>query len=59
VLAIGWFVVTAWLRRSGWVAWAVESEVARMFRVRDLVVEEDLADAGWVRWQEVVRRKGK
>jgi dolichyldiphosphatase len=59
VLAVGWFVVTAWLRRNGWVAWGLETDLARMFRVRDLVVEEDLADAGWARWQEALRRKGK
>jgi dolichyldiphosphatase len=29
--------------------------VARAFRVRDLVVQEDLVDSGWARWEE--RRK--
>ncbi|OAA66105.1 dolichyl pyrophosphate phosphatase [Cordyceps fumosorosea ARSEF 2679] len=50
--AVAWFAVTAALRASGWLAWALELPLARALRVRDLVVEEDLADAGWDRWEE-------
>lgn len=49
--AIVWFALTAWVRRSGLVAWALETVVARALRIRDLVVEEDLVDAGWARWE--------
>ncbi|KAF2397293.1 DOLPP1 protein [Trichodelitschia bisporula] len=57
VCAVGWFVVTEWLRREGWVEWALETRVSRGLRVRDLVVTEDLVDAGWARWEERRRRK--
>ncbi|KAF2836982.1 DOLPP1 protein [Patellaria atrata CBS 101060] len=53
--ALLWFGVTTWLRSAGWVQWGLETWVARVFRVRDLVVEEDLVEAGWQRWME--RRK--
>lgn len=56
--AVGWFAVTIWLRRSGWVEWGLEMRVLRMLRMRDLVVEEDLAEAGWERWEERRRKRG-
>ena len=56
VLAVVWFVVVGWLRSSGAVEWGLDTAVARMMRMRDLVVEEDLVDAGWARW-ESRRRK--
>jgi hypothetical protein len=31
--------------------------IARALRVRDLLPEEDLADAGWVRWQALEAKK--
>ncbi|KAI1767693.1 PAP2-domain-containing protein [Hypoxylon sp. FL1150] len=52
VSAVGWFVVTEILRRSGWLAWALENPVAKFLRVRDLVVEEDLCQAGWEKWDD-------
>lgn len=55
--AIAWFLVTTYLRRHGWVEWALNTQLAEMLRVRDLVITEDLVDAGWVRWQE--RRKDR
>lgn len=51
VCACGWFVVTGMLRSSGWIDWATELTVARLLRIRDLVVSEDLAEAGWQRWE--------
>lgn len=51
VCACGWFVVTGLLRRSGWIDWVTELTVSRLLRVRDLVVSEDLAEAGWQRWE--------
>ncbi|KAI9655116.1 MAG: hypothetical protein M1821_005599 [Bathelium mastoideum] len=49
--AVAWFVVTEYLRRAGWVGWALEHRWARWARIRDLVVSEDLVDAGWQRWE--------
>ncbi|KAJ5936777.1 hypothetical protein N7466_003227 [Penicillium verhagenii] len=56
VCAFGWFVITGLLRRWGWIDWAVELTLSRLLRIRDLVVSEDLAEAGWQRW-EVLRLK--
>ncbi|KAI6086940.1 PAP2-domain-containing protein [Hypoxylon rubiginosum] len=52
VSAVGWFVITTILRRSGWLAWALENPIAKFLRVRDLVVEEDLCQAGWEKWDD-------
>ncbi|KND93626.1 putative dolichyldiphosphatase [Tolypocladium ophioglossoides CBS 100239] len=52
VSAVGWFVATSILRRSGLLAWALDTPPARAFRVRDLVVEEDMCQAGWEKWEE-------
>jgi dolichyldiphosphatase len=52
ICAIVWFGITTYLRRSGWIEWALETWIAKMFRVRDLVVQEDLVDSGWARWVE-------
>ncbi|KAF2203013.1 DOLPP1 protein [Delitschia confertaspora ATCC 74209] len=52
VFALFWFSVTAYLRRSGWVEWALDTYIARLLRVRDLVIQEDLVDSGWARWEE-------
>jgi dolichyldiphosphatase len=43
-------------RRTGWIEWALDIRWARMLRMRDLVIGEDLVDAGWERW-EAKRRK--
>ncbi|KAF2238322.1 PAP2-domain-containing protein [Viridothelium virens] len=51
ITAVAWFIVTEYLRRAGWVSWALDNEWARWARMRDLVVSEDLADAGWARWE--------
>jgi dolichyldiphosphatase len=52
VIAVAWFIVTSILRRIGLVAWAMETPIARWLRVRDLVVEEDLCQAGWEKWDD-------
>ncbi|KAI1168928.1 phosphatidic acid phosphatase type 2/haloperoxidase [Nemania serpens] len=52
VIAVAWFSITSILRRVGLVAWAMEIPVARWLRVRDLVVEEDLCQAGWEKWDD-------
>lgn len=50
VLAFAWFAITGFLRSHGWIDWTLELSVARFMRIRDLVVSEDLAEAGWQRW---------
>lgn len=50
--AVAWFVAVAFLRRSGWLAWGLETPVARAFRLRDLIMEEDMCQAGWEKWEE-------
>ena len=57
VSAVGWFVVTSLLRIEGWVEWAVNSWAGRAGRWRDLAVEEDLAEAGWQKWRERIRKR--
>lgn len=52
VTAIGWFLVTTALRQTGVLAWVLDQEFTRLFRMRDLVVEEDLCQAGWEKWEE-------
>jgi dolichyldiphosphatase len=51
VTAVAWFLVTAALRSTGLLAWGLDMPVARWFRLRDLVVEEDLCQAGWEKWE--------
>ena len=58
--AVAWFVGTALLRRSGLLEQALDLPMARALRVRDLIVEEDLSEAGWDRWEEKrLARKNK
>jgi len=55
IFALAWFMFTTALRRTGWIEWSLETQLARLVRMRDLIVTEDLQDAGWARWDE--RRK--
>jgi dolichyldiphosphatase len=50
--AVGWFAVTAVVRQSGWLAWALDNPISRALRIRDLIVEEDICQAGWEKWEE-------
>lgn len=50
-----WFFVTGFLRTTGWIDWGLDLAIVRFFRIRDLVISEDLAEAGWQRWE--VKRK--
>lgn len=52
ISAVGWVVITSIVRQSGWLLWAVDLPLARWLRVRDLVVEEDLCQAGWEKWDD-------
>lgn len=51
VFAVFWFLFTTVLRKIGLIDWALGTPLAEAFRVRDLVVTEDLVDAGWGRWK--------
>jgi dolichyldiphosphatase len=52
ITAVLWFAATAILRRVGLLAWGLDTTLSRLFRIRDLVVEEDLSQAGWEKWEE-------
>ncbi|RDW83865.1 phosphatase PAP2 family protein [Aspergillus mulundensis] len=55
VFALIWFIFTGLLRSYGWIDWVLEHSIARFLRLRDLVVSEDLAEAGWQRWESKQR----
>ncbi|KAI9042310.1 phosphatase PAP2 family protein [Aspergillus affinis] len=49
--ALAWFLVTEVIRNYGWLDWALDLSISRLFRIRDLVVSEELDEAGWHQWQ--------
>ncbi len=49
--AIAWYLVTEFARKHGIIERLLELPQARWARMRDLVVNEDLVDAGWERWE--------
>jgi dolichyldiphosphatase len=49
--AISWFLITAVIRQIGLLEWILDQYPTRLFRMRDLVVEEDLCQAGWEKWE--------
>ncbi|KAH7360088.1 hypothetical protein BKA65DRAFT_448141 [Rhexocercosporidium sp. MPI-PUGE-AT-0058] len=51
ISALSWFGITTVVRQSGLLAWILEQYPTRLFRMRDLVVEEDLCQAGWEKWE--------
>jgi dolichyldiphosphatase len=51
IFGVLWFLFTTYLRRAGWVEWALENPLLRIVRMRDLIVGEDLVEAGWQRWE--------
>lgn len=57
-LAIAWFFATSFLRYCGLLEWILDLKIVRYFRIRDLVVNEDLIDAGWERWQQRKAARG-
>lgn len=50
--ALAWYGITYVVREAGLLAWALESPVARGLRMRDLVVTEDVCQAGWEKWED-------
>lgn len=55
--AVLWFLFSSYLRNTGWIDQAVDTDLARSLRMRDLLVGEDIAEGGWQRW-EGMRRLG-
>jgi len=51
VSAISWFIITTIVRQSGLLNWILDQYPTRMLRMRDLVIEEDLAQSGWEKWE--------
>ena len=49
--AMAWFVITEWARNTGLLRWILDMYICKTLRIRDLVVEEDLVEAGWREWQ--------
>lgn len=50
--AAAWFILTSAARRYAIIDWLLDLPLARWARLRDLVVNEDLVDAGWERWEK-------
>lgn len=55
--AVVWYLFTTYLRYAGWIEWGLDLDIARQLRFRDLIMTEDLQDAGWGRWE--ARRKAR
>lgn len=53
---VAWFAAIGLARKYGLLDRLLDSAPARWARMRDLVVSEDLVDAGWERWE---RRRQK
>jgi dolichyldiphosphatase len=50
-IAVGWFLVTTIVRQVGLLGWVLEQPITRLFRMRDLVIEEDMCQSGWEKWE--------
>jgi dolichyldiphosphatase len=59
LFGIAYFGATSYLRSEGWIEWALELEIVRMARIRDLVCEEDLVELGWIVWEEKKRDRAR
>lgn len=57
VIAVVWFGAVGAVRRSALWEWALEHPLSRRARMRDLIVEEDMCQAGWEKWED--RREAK
>jgi dolichyldiphosphatase len=57
-IALIWFSLTSLARNQGWIDSFLDWEIVRWTRLRDLITTEDVADAGWDRW-EIRRSKRK
>lgn len=61
VTAVVWYVAVGVVRGSWLWGWALEHPLTRRLRVRDLIIEEDMCQAGWEKWEDrrEVEMKGK
>jgi len=57
IFAAVWFGAVGILRGMWLWDWVLEHPLTRRMRVRDLIVEEDMAQAGWEKWED--RREAK
>ena len=57
VSAVAWYIITEWTRRSGLLQWILELEISRTLRLRDLLIEEDLVEAGWREWEARTKKR--
>lgn len=57
--AVVWFVVVGVVRGTGLLGWALDTPLAKAVKVRDLLVDEDLPDAGWEKWQAKKKEAAK
>lgn len=58
--AVAYFVLLSVARRLGLIDWILDTSFARWVRLRDLLPDEDMEDAGWERFEqrrELRRRK--
>lgn len=51
IVAAVWFAFTRQLREHGWIEWGLDTQLARLVRVRDLVLDEDFVESGWQRYE--------
>lgn len=51
MISSGWFLITIIVRQVGLLKWVLDQPFTRLFRMRDLVVEEDLCQSGWEKWE--------
>ncbi|KAG5918639.1 hypothetical protein E4U42_006785 [Claviceps africana] len=57
LVALAWYAVTSTLRHTGLMTRGLDMSLARTLRLRDLVVSEDMCQAGWEKWE--LTRAGK
>ncbi|KAG6040469.1 hypothetical protein E4U41_000469 [Claviceps citrina] len=59
LIAVGWYAATSVLRHTGLMTRGLDLSLARSLRVRDLMVSEDMCQAGWEKWESTRDRKPK
>ena len=56
VCAVAWFVVMTLMRQAGFVNLILNTRIARVMCVRDLVTEMEVWEMGWIVWEEKRRK---
>ncbi|KAG5983071.1 hypothetical protein E4U55_000869 [Claviceps digitariae] len=57
LIAVAWYAFTSTVRYTGLMTRCLDLSLARALRLRDLVVSEDMCQAGWEKWE--LTRPGK